>query len=526
MPPQILTKYYSMSGRLSSYTILCVVYAALAIGVTYEAYVQVPLVYGSSRWLSIFWFALFAALSDFLEVRMDNSDSMMVTPTVPIVWAATSVIGPIPALIALGTGHLVSQFVAGSSYYLLAFLASRAGAESSNSRTPTRWSRVLTKTSASWHPAAFWIIVQVTTSYLSQLALGVGVSGLIYQWLGGRFLLDGVVVGHALETFVLPFLAMVLAQAVIEGAVVASVFIAFTPMPGARGLYGLLLRAKLAIIEISIPVWRGEAFLVVVALLLAYLYAHVGVMGFVLTAMPVLALRDFFDQWMKEKGAYLETITTLATYMQYYHPYTRGHLKRVADMSERLARELRLPAESVMHMRNAGFLHDIGKVGVSEQILDKVEKLTDEEWNTIKQHPVKGAEIISHIEFLDQIVDWIKYHHKWHNGGGYPSGNGSPEVVPIEAAIISVADAFDAMTDDRELALEWQCDSCGYNPGDGSRPEVCPKCGVEKRRTYRKPKNLDDAINELRRGAGTQFHPGVVQAFLSMVARDGIHLNA
>ena len=231
-------------------------------------------------------------------------------------------------------------------------------------------------------------------------------------------------------------------------------------------------------------------------------------------------------QWVETRKAYLDTITTLATYMQLYHPYTRGHLKRVADMSERLARELKLPAESIMHMNTAGFLHDIGKIGVSEEILDKVEKLTDEEWAQIQEHPVKGAEIISHIEFLDGIVRWIKYHHKWYNGSGYPKTNGNGAEIPMEASIIAVADAFDAMTDDRELAQEWKCDTCGFKPDDDSRPDGCPKCGSAKRRTYRTPKCLDDAIEELRRGAGSQFDPKVVKAFLSMVERDGIHLNA
>ncbi len=110
--------------------------------------------------------------------------------------------------------------------------------------------------------------------------------------------------------------------------------------------------------------------------------------------------------------------------MQHYHPYTRGHLKRVAEMSERLARELRLPAESIRHISHAGLLHDIGKIGVSEEILDKTSKLEPEEWEKIKEHPTKGAEIISHLEFLEGIVDWIRYHHKWHDGRGYPDTNG------------------------------------------------------------------------------------------------------
>jgi putative nucleotidyltransferase with HDIG domain len=265
-------------------------------------------------------------------------------------------------------------------------------------------------------------------------------------------------------------------------------------------------------------------FLVVVSLMLSYLYMKVGPWGFPLTSLPVVALREFYYQWVQEQSAYLDTISTLATYMQHYHPYTRGHLKRVAEMSERLARELRLPADSIRHISHAGLLHDIGKIGVSEQILDKIAKLEPEEWERIKSHPTAGAEIVSHLDFLESIVDWIKYHHKWHDGRGYPDTQ-EDDAVPIEASIIAVADSFDAMTDDRDMAADWVCDTCRYKPDDNSRPEFCPKCGSPKRRIYRKPMTLDQAIDELRRGSGSQFHPGVVKAFLAMVERDGVHLH-
>lgn len=157
--------------------------------------------------------------------------------------------------------------------------------------------------------------------------------------------------------------------------------------------------------------------------------------------------------------------------------------------------------------------------------MDKTEKLLPEEWDKIRAHPVAGAEIISHLDFLENIVDWIKYHHKWHDGKGYPDTN-ETDTVPIEAEIIAVADSFDAMTDDRDLASEWVCDSCGHRPTDGSRPKACPICGATKTRVFRVPKTLEEAIDELRRGAGSQFHPNVVKAFLAMVARDGVHLNA
>ena len=262
--------------------------------------------------------------------------------------------------------------------------------------------------------------------HVGTVGLSVGVAGLVYHYLGGQFVGYGPLDSGLLRGFALPFLALVSTAILVEEGHLVAAMVIVDPVPGVRGVYGVLLRAKLALVEMVMPLWGGNLFLMVVALLLSYLYIHIGMWGFVLGVMPVLALRDFFHQWVETKAAYLDTITTLATYMQHYHAYTRGHLKRVAEMSERLARELRLSVESIRHINAAGFLHDIGKIGVSEEILDKTEKLTDDEWDRIKEHPVKGAEIVSHIEFLEGIVDWVKYHHKWHDGGGIRRATGVP----------------------------------------------------------------------------------------------------
>ena len=516
-----------MRGKFDAYTTLCAVYLSLAVGVTYITWLHIPPV--NYYWSSIVWFTIFTALSELLPVRMDEDDTIRVTPTVPILWAGVCVLGPVSAIISAVIGILFSQLIACLSYYALRLIDKQGEYDVNLSKLahlPRLLIAIFRTTSVSWFPVSFASVFKGFILFISQLALCMGLAGLAYYYVGGRFLIVDIDNVLILREFILPFFLLVCVQIVIETICCIITLLVVTEMPGARGVYGFFLRAKIALIEDILPVYRGEVFLIVVSLLMAYLYAKIEVMGFILAAMPVLALRNFFYQWVQERSAYLDTITTLATYMQHYHPYTRGHLKRVADMSERLARELRLPAESVRHMRNAGFLHDIGKVGVSEEILDKTEKLTNEEWEKIKEHPVKGAEIISHIEFLEDIVEWIKYHHKWHDGGGYPANNGANNLIPIEAAIISVADAFDAMTDDRELTITWKCDSCGYKPEDDASLEKCPKCGAEKRRTYRKPKSLDEAINELRRGAGSQFHPQVVKAFLSMVEREGIHLNA
>ncbi|MCX8053771.1 MAG: HD domain-containing protein, partial [Armatimonadetes bacterium] len=379
---------------------------------------------------------------------------------------------------------------------------------------------------SSWQVRSLGITFLFVASFLASVALETGGAGLVYHWLSGEALIAS---GRNTEQgwhFLLPFLGLVGAAGCINAAIYAFATAAIDPIPGATGVYGTILRARLALVETAWPIVRGQLFLSVVAFLLAYLYSQIGIIGFFLAITPVLALRDFFHQWVEEKEAYFNTITTLATYMQHYHPYTRGHLQRVADLSERLARELRLPIESIRHMKVAGLLHDIGKVGVSEEILDKPGKLNDEEWKKIKEHPIKGAEIVSHLEFLEGIVDWIKYHHKWYNGSGYPTSNGNGSEPPIEAAIIATADAFDAMTDDREMAPEWRCDSCGFKVEGKERPMFCPKCGAEKRRRYRLPKTIDEAIEEIRRGTGTQFHPKVVKAFLKMIEREGIKPDA
>ena len=506
--------------------ILIMVSSFLALVASIIVWRMVPIV--GDPWSSVICFIIFATLTELLAVSMGEEElNVEVSPTSPIYWAATCVLGPVPAIVVCVASGVLSDSIACGSFHLARRLKSGATLDGASGGA-NHLLKALERAGRVWKPQAdvgFVGAFKQNLQYVSQLVLIVGPAGLAYYALGGRFLIQDTSSMSTFYDFVVPFIGLVLVSIVIEHAIHMAVMVAWDPIPGASGIYAILLRMKIVLIENTLPICRAQLFLVVVALLLAYLYARVGVFGFVLAAMPVLALRDFFHNWVQEKSAYLDTITTLATYMQHYHPYTRGHLKRVADMSTRLARELKLPAESVRIIGKAGMLHDIGKVGVSEEILDKSGALNDDEWNSIKEHPVKGAEIISHLEYLEGIVDWIKYHHKWYNGAGYPATGGNGAEIPVEASILAVADSFDAMTDDRELSLVWKCDSCGYRPDDGSRPETCPKCGAAKRRTYRQPRSLDDAIDELRRGAGSQFHPQVVKAFLTMVNRDGLHIN-
>lgn len=495
--------------------------------ITVAARQTVPVV--GDPWPLVMWFIAFATLAELLSVNLADSSLFEVTPSSPIYWAATCILGPIPAIVVCVISSIGAELIALSAVTLAARRGSTPAGVDGASQDASRkdWlQRFLIKVGRVWEPKqgrGFVSALASTLNYASVLVLIVGVSGIVYHLIGGRLLIQGVG-SAALAHFVFPFLGLAAAAICTDAVLYGLAMVVLDPVPGVGGVRGVFLRMHLALIETAVPLIRAQVFLVVVALMLAYLFVKLGPLGFVLTSLPVVALRDFYFQWVQERSAYLDTITTLATYMQHYHPYTRGHLRRVADMSERLARELRLPAESIRHISHAGMLHDIGKIGVSEEILDKTTKLEDSEWDRIKEHPTKGAEIISHLDFLEGIVDWIKYHHKWHNGRGYPDTNG--ETIPVEAAIIAVADSFDAMTDDRELSVDWMCDSCLHKPEDGSRPDRCPVCGAAKRRTYREPKTLSGAIDELRRGSGSQFDPRVVKAFLAMVARDGVHLDA
>ena len=181
---------------------------------------------------------------------------------------------------------------------------------------------------------------------------------------------------------------------------------------------------------------------------------------------------------------YMRTITTLAATIDARDHYTRRHSEMVAKYAVAIAEAMKLPSERVELIRQASHLHDIGKIGVHDFILLKPDKLTDEEWEEIKLHSVKGAEILAPlIVFLNGVIDMVKQHHERYDGKGYPS-HYRDEEIDIGARIMAVADAFDAMLSERP---------------------------------YRKAYSKERAIKELRENSGTQFDPKVVETFLEML---------
>lgn len=166
---------------------------------------------------------------------------------------------------------------------------------------------------------------------------------------------------------------------------------------------------------------------------------------------------------------------------------TRGHSDRVSEISYRIAKEMGREKEFCDRVRMAGLFHDIGKVGVPDQILLKPAKLTDEEFDVIKRHCSAGAQILSAVPLFQSIVPAVRAHHERLDGTGYPDGMKCDE-IPLEARIISVADSLDAMISDRQ---------------------------------YRKGFPLSKALDELRRGKGTQFDPDLVDILLGLIEKMG-----
>ncbi len=183
------------------------------------------------------------------------------------------------------------------------------------------------------------------------------------------------------------------------------------------------------------------------------------------------------------KSVFLQTIEGFAYAIDAKDPYTHGHSRRVTHYCELIARGMRLEEGDVERIRHAAILHDIGKIGLRLESLNKPRPLSPEERQLFQTHPQKGCKILAPIQFFEELTPIIYHHHEHYNGLGYPAGKAG-EQIPLGARILAVADAYDAMTSDRP---------------------------------YRKAMSLEEAVRELRTHAGTQFDPRVVAAFISVL---------
>jgi hypothetical protein len=184
--------------------------------------------------------------------------------------------------------------------------------------------------------------------------------------------------------------------------------------------------------------------------------------------------------------AYLGMTRTLVLTLEARDPYTKGHTERVAQLARRVALEMKLEPEEVQRIELAARLHDISKVGIPDDILQKPGPLETWERAEVELHPTRAVEILRFLDFLDPVLPIIEAHHEWYNGMGYPNGIQGEE-IPLGARILAVSDGYDAMTSARR---------------------------------YRPPFTRAEIIQQLKQGAGVQWDPDVVEALLTLLSAE------
>jgi putative nucleotidyltransferase with HDIG domain len=193
----------------------------------------------------------------------------------------------------------------------------------------------------------------------------------------------------------------------------------------------------------------------------------------------------------KLEQSYLSMIVTLSGVVEARDLYTDKHMKDIAEYSVEIARKLDLRDDDIENIRKAALLHDLGKICIPDHILMKPDKLSDDEMDIIKKHPLSGAKILEAVEPIRDAKHIIRHHHEFFDGSGYPDGL-KGEAIPLGARIVAVADAFGAMTTDRP---------------------------------YRNALSAGEAVKELKQFSGIQFDPRIVEIFISVLRTKGIAGN-
>jgi len=314
-----------------------------------------------------------------------------------------------------------------------------------------------------------------------QVILSFAGAGWVYQALGGRFV-------ESPGPHPLPFGEMGLA---LLGGAVAFFFISSLLIAVAMGLWER--RSMWGVWGMSFR-WVALRSLALApfGLLMAMVYQTegLGIVAVALFVVPLVGARYAFQGAMEMLQVHRETVQALSNALEAYDPYTRNHSELVTRYALKLGRELQLSASQMEALEWACRLHDIGKCHQDwEPIIRKPGKPTPQEWQVIRQHPVEGSQLAEQMEFLPNtagvVARIVRAHHERLDGSGYPDGT-SGKNIPLEAQILGVVDAFEAMT---------------------------------ARRAYQPRRSPQDALAELRRDAGTQFEPRLVAALEALWER-------
>jgi hypothetical protein len=244
------------------------------------------------------------------------------------------------------------------------------------------------------------------------------------------------------------------------------------------------LRSGQSFRVVALGDWRGISVNALALAPLSWLMALIYGLGWwasLLFALPLYTTRVAYHRFVEMREMFTQTIGALAEAVDKRDPYTSRHSHRVKQIAVDIGREMRVNAQELEALEWGGLLHDVGKIGVPDDVLLKKDRLTREERITMNAHPVLGAQIIAPVTKLAPELPIIRHHHEWYNGSGYPDRLIGDE-IPKLARILHVADSFEAMTAQRPYRMT--------------------------------PLTPEQALAELRKFAGIQFDPAVVDAFV------------
>lgn len=300
----------------------------------------------------------------------------------------------------------------------------------------------------------------------STIILSAGISGLCYEFLGG---IPGDI---NYNSFLLPLIACVLVYVLINETIIS-------------GLMSILTGESFTSSWLGNVFWaaRDCVYVAPLGILMTIAYIRYDIIGILLFLGPLLLARYAYKLYVDMRHTYVDTVKALSQAVEVKDPYTQGHSLRVGDYAADLGKRLKLSQKKLENLKMAAILHDIGKIGIDESILNKPGKLTDEEFDKIKQHPQNGVKIIQDIAVLNEVSRIIMDHHEKVDGTGYPNGKKGNE-INTEACILGIADVYDALTSDRP---------------------------------YRKAMTVEQALAIIQEGKGKHFRTDLADEFIKMM---------
>lgn len=427
-------------------------------------------------------------LTERIGASTTNTDEVrraapVVIATVVLASAATALHGALfPTIAGADLGLAALLALLGIAADFMAFYQSRRDAVGSVALIPLSATVLVLP---DWRALIAIVLVQIALQFMNrrsllkgafnvaQVTLGFAVGTAAYRVLGGSSfsLLEGRGFFSALSTLIAPTTALIVAFIAVNTACVSVVINAVS---GQR-IFSTWISSNRSTAAISL-------LQVVLAFYLAWLSVNLGLIGAAGMVLPMVAVRQLSRTTIELTSVTEELLDLMVAAIEARDPYTSGHSKRVARASKIIARALGLKPEQVERVEVAALLHDVGKIDEQfARILAKEGRLTPDEWETMKKHPVRSAELVGMLTSLKDIVPAVRHHHENWDGTGYPA-NLKGNDIPLASRIIMFADTLDAITTDRP---------------------------------YRKRLSIEDARSEFVKFRGKQFDPQICDRVVS-----------